>query len=154
MKRLSKKGSRSCCKIAVDTAVLFSSFHQKNSLEALLFEWCKNGEIEISVSDYSVEELTLALNVSPERLSDFLLNSKARIVSDTKSRKDPSYMTYVQEAKELPDVADRPVFIFAKIFLRDTPDGFFISGDREFMKFKDRLDNRVKTLKEFIKEML
>ncbi len=151
---MSKKGFRNCCKVAIDTAVLFSSFHQKNSLEALLFEWCKNGEIEIFVSDYSVEELTLAINVSPERLSDFLLSSKAKVVSDVTLRKDPDYKEYAKEAKEFESVSDRPIFVLAKIFLRDNPQGYVITGDKELLKVNEHLGNRVKTLKEFIRELL
>jgi predicted nucleic acid-binding protein len=147
---LSRRGSRSSGRIAVDTNILFSALRYKNGSEAMLLEWCSRGEIEIYVSDYIVEELSRVLRVEKLRVEEFLKQSRVIIVPDSYYTEVVRYTDYIKKAKRLNDISDRPVFIFARVFLDKNPQGYFITGDKGFFKFEKQLSHRVKTTRDFM----
>jgi len=150
---LSRKGSRNCFRVAVGSDILFSALRRKNDLEAWLFEWCSNGELDVCMSEYAVEEVEDVLDIGTPHLRQFLAKSGVEITEDAKLRGDAKYGEFAAEARQVVESDLRPEFIFAKKFLRENPKGFYVTGEQEILRLRERMDGRVSGLRAFFDEL-
>ncbi len=150
---MSKKGSRSCFKVAVGSDILFSALRRKNDLEAWLFEWCSNGEIDVCMSEYAMEEVEGVLDIGTDNVRQFLKKSGVEITENSKLQGDTKYGELAAEARQVLESDLRPEFIFAKKFLREHPKGFYVTGEQEMLRLRERMDGRVMGLRAFFDEL-
>jgi hypothetical protein len=150
---LSERGSRSSNRLAADSEVLFAAISQKGKLEPLLLSWSSRGELDLFVSEQAVEEIERVLDIGTEQLRDVLFHNGVTVVLNKITKKDAKYAEFVSESKGL-DISSRPAYVFAKIFLRDNPNGLFLTEDKALLAVKDRLYNRVVSVNDFIRGIM
>jgi predicted nucleic acid-binding protein len=148
----SGRGSQKCYKLVLDSNIIYSAFYYRG-IEAIILEYCSKGLLKAYISEYILEELSRILSLDEQKLNEFLRINRVELVPDKSYTSDLQYNEYVKESKSLSDVGDRPIFIFAKIFLKKNPDAFFITGDKGFFKAKNRLFDRVKLTRDFLDEI-
>ena len=147
--RLLGKNSLNCYKAVLDSNIIYSAFFYEG-LEADLLEYCSSGEIKGFVSEYIVSELRRILVSENLELDNFLKDNKIGVIPNSHYKQDMRYKEYVKESKFLDDVDDRPIYLFAKVFLKRNPSAFFVTGDKDFNKVRDKLFGRVMTTRQFL----
>ncbi|MFH1722867.1 MAG: type II toxin-antitoxin system VapC family toxin [Candidatus Altiarchaeota archaeon] len=155
VKKLSKPDSPKCPNVVVDTNVLYSALFYRGN-EHVLFEASASCLVKIHISKYISDEFkeVLAKNGIDEVLvEDFFLENKINVVEDDFYRKHKDYQKFVDEAKSISDIADRPIYVFARVFAQIFQNSCFISGDKDFWEnktVKKHLKNKIKTTKEVL----
>ena len=148
----SRRNTRRCFEIVADTNIIFSAILYKHGNPRRLFTLAEERNVNITVLDHSVEELTEIFSrkgLDIRRGTSFLRtyhNIKTRAVGDVSD--NVSYM-----ARDLVAVVgDRPIFAYVYERIAGGVDCYLVTGDKGMLKapVKAALNGRVFTVSDFI----
>ncbi len=131
LRRSSSKAST--VKAIVDTNVMYSGI----LFEGIESDLLDSKKVELYISEYILKELLGVFNrkgLSSRRANRPIHYSNIQIVEDIEYEKDDNFHAHLEKAKMLvSDPKDRPIFVFARVFMSNNPDAFLVTGDEHLL---------------------
>ena len=144
--------TRNSPKVIIDTSTFYSALYNRKGNESYLFVLSDVGMCSIHILDYVLDELK---EIYQKRDMDF------HLVLELLENIDNIYIDELKDITEeevqlakriIPDLKDRPIFIYSKRMTHKYRDIYLVSGDKGFFKkeVSKELDYRVLRTREFI----